>query len=82
MSDAEYIEAAKGLLKEIYKDKNLKDIKNCEIVLDKYLYYFREPDLDVISFSMNYTLVFNDGSEKELAIDFIMLYPISFNRRA
>jgi hypothetical protein len=24
----------------------------------------------------------NDGSEKELAIDFIMLYPISFNRRA
>lgn len=24
----------------------------------------------------------NDGSEKELAIDFIMLYPISFSRRA
>ncbi|MGI6715822.1 MAG: YcdB/YcdC domain-containing protein [Eubacteriales bacterium] len=74
LSDAEYIEAAKGLLKEIYKDKNLKDIKNCEIVLDKYLYYFREPDLDVISFSMNYTLVFNDGSEERIRRQILLCY--------
>ncbi|NCA93266.1 hypothetical protein EOM82_08545 [bacterium] len=74
-SDETYIDGAVGLLKKIYKDKGLKEIKDCEIIGDKTLAYLRPRDLDVVEYMMNCMLVFEDGTEENLYRKFYYAIP-------
>jgi len=74
-SDEVYIDGAVGLLKKIYKDKGLKEVKDCEIIGDKTLAYLRPRDLDVVEYMMNCMLVFEDGTEENLYRKFYYAIP-------
>ena len=74
-TDEVYIDGAVGLLKKIYKDKGLKEVKDCELIEDKTLAYLRPRDLNAIEYKMNCMLVFEDGTEKDLSLKFYYAIP-------
>lgn len=74
-TDEVYIDGAVGLLKKIYEDKELKEVKDCEIIGDKTLAYLRPRDLDVVEYYMNCMLVFEDGTEENLYRKFYYAIP-------